>query len=154
MPAEIFLSKTLLWQNYMADIPYTSMKFKRTIEGMTNVNFRQKSYDLKSQYLCCTRKSSLIRVMASRRSDDDLVHWHHRGLLPETWNCGLCMRREYRERFPCYRLRRKPLFSDTGMHHGTCVTHVPWSMSGLLTGCGENVPGIPGACTTHKRSIT
>ena len=33
------------------------------------------------------------------------------------------------------------------MHHGTCVTHVPWCMSGsLTTGDGENVPGIPGAC--------
>ena len=29
------------------------------------------------------------------------------------------------------------------MHHGTCVTHVPWCMSGSLTrGNGENVPGI------------
>ena len=33
------------------------------------------------------------------------------------------------------------------MHHGTCVTHVPWCMSGSRTrGGGENVPGIPGAC--------
>ena len=33
------------------------------------------------------------------------------------------------------------------MHHGTCLTHVPWCMSGSLTcGDGENVPGIPGAC--------
>ena len=33
------------------------------------------------------------------------------------------------------------------MHHGTCVMHVPWCMSGSLTcGGGENVPGIPGAC--------
>ena len=33
------------------------------------------------------------------------------------------------------------------MHHGTCVTHVPWCMPGSLTcGDGENVPGIPGAC--------
>ena len=33
------------------------------------------------------------------------------------------------------------------MHHGTCVTHVPWCMSGsLASGGGENVPGIPGAC--------
>ena len=32
------------------------------------------------------------------------------------------------------------------MHHGTCVTHVPWCMSGSLAcGDGENVPGIPGA---------
>ena len=48
--------------------------------------------------------------------------------------------------FPCRRFQRKPLVSDPGMHHGTCVTHVPWCMSGSLT-CGdrENVPGIPGA---------
>ena len=30
------------------------------------------------------------------------------------------------------RLQRKPLSSDTGMHHATCVTHVPWCMSGSL----------------------
>ena len=49
--------------------------------------------------------------------------------------------------FPRRRLQRKPLISDPGMHHGTCVTHVPWCMSGSLTcGDGENVPGIPGAC--------
>ena len=45
------------------------------------------------------------------------------------------------------RFQSKPLVSDPGMHHGTCVTHVPWCMSGSLTcGGGENVPGIPGAC--------
>ena len=49
--------------------------------------------------------------------------------------------------FPGRRFRRKPLVSDPGMHHGTCVTHVPWCMTGSLTcGDGENVPGIPGAC--------
>ena len=48
---------------------------------------------------------------------------------------------------PRRRFQRKPLVSDSGMHHGTCVTHVPWCMSGSLTcGDGENVPGIPGAC--------
>ena len=35
--------------------------------------------------------------------------------------------------FPHNRLQRKPLVSDPGMHHGTCVTHVPWCMSGSLT---------------------
>ena len=51
----------------------------------------------------------------------------------------------------CHRLKRKPLVSDPGMHHDTCVTHVPWCMSGSLTcGGGENVPGIPGACATHN----
>ena len=59
------------------------------------------------------------------------------------------MRREYRERFPCHRFHREPLVSDPGMHQGTCVTHVPWCMSGSLTrDDGENVPGILGACTT------
>ena len=49
--------------------------------------------------------------------------------------------------FPCHWLQRKPLVSYPGMHHGTCVTHVPWCMSGSLTrGGGENVPG---ACATH-----
>ena len=49
--------------------------------------------------------------------------------------------------FPRRRFQRKPLVSDPGMHHGTCVTHVPWCMSGSLTcGDGENVPGIPRAC--------
>ena len=38
------------------------------------------------------------------------------------------MRRECRERFP-----RPPQVSDPDMHHGTCVTHVPWCMPGLLT---------------------
>ena len=49
--------------------------------------------------------------------------------------------------FPRRRFQRKPLVSDPDMHHGMCVTHVPWCMSGSLTcGNGENVPGIPGAC--------
>ena len=65
-------------------------------------------------------------------------------------NCGLCMRRECRGRFPRYRLQSKPLLSDPGMHHGTCVTHVPWYMLGSLTrDGGENFPGIPGACATR-----
>ena len=47
-----------------------------------------------------------------------------------------------------------PLVSDPDMHHGTCVTHVPWCMSGSLTSgflwsrWRENVPGIPSACAT------
>ena len=49
--------------------------------------------------------------------------------------------------FPRRRFQRKPIVGDPGMHHGTCVTHVPWCMSGSLTcGDGENVPGIPGTC--------
>ena len=49
--------------------------------------------------------------------------------------------------FPRRRFQRKPLVCDPGMHHGTCVTHVPWCMSGSLT-CSdeENILVIPGAC--------
>ena len=73
------------------------------------------------------------------------------GLLPDTHNCGLCMRQECRERFP--------------RHHGlaipTCITarasrtcrdacryrKLPVSFE---VGGGENVPGIPGACATRN----
>ena len=61
------------------------------------------------------------------------------------------MRWECRERFPRHRLQRKPQVSDPGMHLGTCMTHVPRCMSGLLTSFGgENVPGIPAACATRN----
>ena len=47
-------------------------------------------------------------------------------------------------------------FNDPDMNHGTCVTHVPWCMSGSLTGdflwsrWRGNVPGIPSACATRN----
>ena len=47
------------------------------------------------------------------------------GLLLDTQNCGLRMHRECRERFPRHQFKRKPPVSDPGMHHVTCVTHVP-----------------------------
>ena len=38
----------------------------------------------------------------------------------------------------------KPLISDPGMHHGTCVTHVPWWMPGSLTrGDRKKFPAFP-----------
>ena len=59
------------------------------------------------------------------------------------------MRRECWERFTRHQLQRKPLVSNPGMNHGTCVTHMPWCMSGsLIHVAGEHVPGIPGACAT------
>ena len=73
------------------------------------------------------------------------------GLLPDTQNCGLRMCRECRERFPRHWLQRKPLVSNPGIHHSTCVTQVPWCMTGLLTsGGGDNAPRIPGACATRN----
>ena len=62
------------------------------------------------------------------------------GLLPDTYNFGLCMRRECGERFPRRRLHGKPLVSDPGRHHDTCVTHVPWCMPGSLTRGGGKKP--------------
>ena len=53
------------------------------------------------------------------------------------------MRRECRERFPLHRVPKEPLVSDPDMHHGTCVTHMPWCKWG-------NVPGNPGACATRN----
>ena len=42
-----------------------------------------------------------------------------------------------------HQLQRKPLASDSGIHRGTCVTHVPWCMSGSLTrDGGENASWI------------
>ena len=38
----------------------------------------------------------------------------------------------HREHFPRHWLQMKTLVSDPGMHHGMCVTHVPWCMSGSL----------------------
>ena len=72
------------------------------------------------------------------------------GLFPDTSICELPIRRECRESFPHHWVQRKSLVSDSNMHHGTCVTHVPWCMSGSLTCGGENVPGIPGACATRN----
>ena len=56
--------------------------------------------------------------------------------------------------FPRRRLQRKPLVSDPCVHHGTCVTHVPWCMSGSLARrTGVNVPSIPGACAPASLRI-
>ena len=52
--------------------------------------------------------------------------------------------------FSPHRLQRKPLVKGPGMHHVTCIAHVPWCISGSLTRGGwEDVPDIPGACTTR-----
>ena len=48
-----------------------------------------------------------------------------------------------------------PRVSDSDMHQGTCVTHVPWCMPGSLTSgflClwRVNIPGIPSTCATRN----
>ena len=98
-----------------------------------------------------TRAYALVVMSTTLKMDGYIPFYNILGLLPDTENCDLCMRRECRERFPRHRLQRKPLITNPGMHHGTCVTHVPWCMSRSLTrGGGENVPGIPGTCATRN----
>ena len=46
------------------------------------------------------------------------------GLLPDTQNRGLRMRRECREHFPHHQIQRKLLVSDPGMRHARAVMHV------------------------------
>ena len=73
------------------------------------------------------------------------------GLLPDTHNCGMRMRRECRECLAQHQLQRKPLVSDPGMHRSTNVTFVLLCMSGSLTRDDrEIVLGIPGACATRN----
>ena len=57
------------------------------------------------------------------------------------------MRQECRERFPRHQLQRGPLVSDPGMHHGTCVTRVPWCMLGSFTRGGR------GKCSQHSQRM-
>ena len=108
-------------------------------------------------HACLTENTKLIDIgplqgeWRSYFTDNQQCGKCSMGLLPDTYNCGLRMRRECRERFPRHRLQRKPPVSDPNMHHGTCFTYVPWCMAGSLTrGGGENVPGIPGTCTTRN----
>ena len=63
---------------------------------------------------------------------------------------GLRMLQECRDSFLCHHR-----LSDRDIHHGTCMTPVPWCRPGLLTGGfpwrggWENISGIPSACATR-----
>ena len=61
------------------------------------------------------------------------------GLLPDTQNCGLRMRRVCRERFPRHRGWAIPICMPGSQTSGF-----------LEVGLGENVRGIPGACVTRN----
>ena len=73
------------------------------------------------------------------------------GLLPDTLKLRIAHAPVMPGTFSPPPTSKEMLVSDPGMHHGTCVTHVPWCMLGSLSrGGGENVPGILSACTTHN----
>ena len=89
-----------------------------------------------------TTHESCADKQVSRAGTGNYITWYMWGVI--TWPCLGCLSRE------CHRLRRK-LVGDRGMHHGTCVMHVPWCIPGSLTrGGGKNVPDIPGTCTTSN----
>ena len=69
-------------------------------------------------------------LMTIRHVGDDVTEWTPYQIRKI---CRLRMRWECWERFPRHRIQRKQLVSDPGVHHGTCVIHVPWCMSGSLT---------------------
>ena len=83
--------------------------------------------------------------------DLDMGQYLPMGLLSDTQNCGLHMRRECRERFPRHR----------GLAIPTCITARAWRTCrdacrdrwlavSFEVGGGEYVPSIPGACATRN----
>ena len=70
------------------------------------------------------------------------------GLLPDTYDCGLCMRRE---RFPRHLGLAIPT-CFTARVYRTCrdACHDRELVVSFDIGGGENVPGIPLACTTRN----
>ena len=95
------------------------------------------------------------RSLSLRLNTTILKHSHKGFTQPALFVCKWFIRghlnRYVKIAFYRHRLQRKPLISGPSLHQGTCVTRVPWCMSGPLTRAGgENVPGIPGACATRN----
>ena len=95
-------------------------------------------------YSCvhCNRRNgvtcmSLWRLVSVKAPGYPLIM----GLLPDKHNCGLRMRRECRNPFPCHRRLAN-----------TCVTHVPWCMSGSLTSDFLLIRWL-GKCSQHSRRL-
>ena len=70
------------------------------------------------------------------------------GLLPDTQNWGVYMRRECWGTFsPSQRV------SDPDMHHGTCVTHVLWCMPRSQTSGFLPLESVAGKRSRHPRCM-
>ena len=77
---------------------------------------------------CWTIVSTQIRIKIYTRK------WHAMGLLQIRKIAGCACAGNAGNVFPATDFKgNQPLVSDTGMHHGTCATHVPWCMSVSLT---------------------
>ena len=77
---------------------------------------------LMKTWFCCAYCRGRKHVMPKCCSGDSTM-----GLLPNTSNCGCACARNAGNVFPATAV------SNPDMHHGTCVTHVPWCMPGSLT---------------------
>ena len=85
----------------------------------------------KSQNAWAYEKDIIVEQNFTRsefKMSDIILQQPKRGPLARYLNLRVAHTRECRERF--YPLAR---VSDPDMHHGTCVTHMPWCMSGSLT---------------------
>ena len=102
----------------------------------------------------CWRNNCMTLMITSTWQYTDSTFWEWPGSVNSPWAsyqirkiAGRACAGNAGNVFARRRIQRKPRVSDLGMHHGTCVRHMSWCMSGSLTrGGGENVPGIPGAC--------
>ena len=100
-----------------------------TVTSQKSRNAESFIMDLKKQYERKHRaKLNILNIISGKCVLRDLIEDTPMSLLPAMQNYVLHMRRECQERFPCHRLRRKP----------------------LTRGGGEYVPGIPGACATRN----
>ena len=103
-------------------------------------------WHLKSREISCSSASE-----ATLKIWLNTLMWIRYGPLTRYIKLYVAHAPECREGFPRHQLQMQPLVSDPGMHPGTCMTHVPWCMSGSLThGGGENAPSITSACATHN----
>ena len=79
------------------------------------------------------------------------LHFNIMGLLPGTWNCGLRMRRECRERFLRHSRLAIPTCITARASRTRCDAYRDRYIGvSIAVGGGENVRDIPGACVTRN----
>ena len=133
-----------IWQKIIQIVIIGFVTYKNTIPFIANF--------FRGQWVKIIATICTVAI-ATNRQLFSCYYWKRtvNGPLTRYLELRLLMHRECREHLPRPRLQRKPLVNNPGMHHSTCVTHVPWCMSGsLVCGGGENVTGIPGACAIRN----
>ena len=131
--------------NRMAPIHFMNIVRRRSSLHQNYHSFNATSFACKCQAVALSTKISLLYIFYCN------VHMRHVGWLLYTCNCGLHMRQKCRERFPRH----------LGLAIPTCITaHKSrtrrdacwdrWLAVFFEVGGGENVPGIPGSCTTRN----